>query len=350
MTLIADSQQWSIPVVGIIHVGSNLGEDLKAYDQRGIRHVFAVDASGSTAPQPEREWVSPPRRWHLIAGVPSPSLVVERFEVDTVMDGVRPVRLWAEEGQGRTDSSPGGGAAKAPAVARLDQLLGEHGFAAGQFNLLRIDLLGLEAEILRGAVHLLPALDGVHVSCSTHALRPNGPTFLQMLNFLASYGFVIRKVRHDRFGIGSAFFAKPVTELDRLAAKSLARDKPCSQSSTADRGHRPAAAVTGKVPLRFSIHSGPDDPAPWWQVDLGDVHRVSRVLYLDRQGLEARAKSLKLLVSRDGSNYKVVFDRSGIDPEPLVDIFMAEEARYLRFALEDPGPLHFRQVIVLGEP
>ena len=89
------------------------------------------------------------------------------------------------------------------------------------------------------------------------------------------------------------------------------------------------------------------DDRPWWEVDLGDVTEISRIIYLDRPKYLERGASLRISLSADGEQYDVVYERDGQPLERIIDVAAPTRARFVRVSLEGGGPLHFRQVIVL---
>jgi hypothetical protein len=89
------------------------------------------------------------------------------------------------------------------------------------------------------------------------------------------------------------------------------------------------------------------DEKPWWEVDLEAINYISRIIYLDRLGYLERGAALVISVSADGAQYEVVYRRVGRPLERIIDVAISKSARFVRVNLEDGGPLHFRQVIVL---
>jgi hypothetical protein len=148
-------------------------------------------------------------------------------------------------------------------------------------------------------------------------------------------------------GWGDAFYSRTHGTLRRLLAQNLALGRPTRQSSHLVGSSATAAVLDADLPDQFGVHTADDDPAPFWEVDLGAVRPIRRLLYLDRRGRLRRAASLVISTSVDGARYDVVHRR---DPERLsnlLDVAVEVDARFVRLALEDGGPLHFRSLVVL---
>jgi hypothetical protein len=128
---------------------------------------------------------------------------------------------------------------------------------------------------------------------------------------------------------------------------SLALGRPTRQSSYYGRTHQGARVVTETLPRDFGVHTALGDEKPWWEVDLEALNYISRIIYLDRLGYLDRGASLVISVSADGAQYEVAYRRAGRPLERIIDVAISKSARFVRVNLEDGGPLHFRQVIVL---
>ena len=128
---------------------------------------------------------------------------------------------------------------------------------------------------------------------------------------------------------------------------SLALGRPTRQSSNCGRTHQGARLATEMLPRDLGVHTALGDEKPWWEVDLEALNYISRIIYLDRLGYLERGASLVISVSADGPQYEVVYRRAGRPLERIIDVAISKSARFVRVNLEDGGPLHFRQVIVL---
>ncbi len=92
---------------------------------------------------------------------------------------------------------------------------------------------------------------------------------------------------------------------------------------------------------------------PWWQVDLGAVRRVGRVLIWNRcDGTAGRTAHLMLRFSQDGTAWRTVYTHNGTvfhgvtDDKPLTISLEDESTRYVRIELPGKDYLHLDEVEV----
>lgn len=112
-------------------------------------------------------------------------------------------------------------------------------------------------------------------------------------------------------------------------------------------------AVDGVIDGRWSFHTGLEE-SPWWQVDLGEVRALSRVVVYNRcDGAADRAATLRLLLSEDGVEWREAFANDGTvfygftDGRPL-DITLEARARFVRLTVPGVSYLHLDEVEVYG--
>lgn len=114
-----------------------------------------------------------------------------------------------------------------------------------------------------------------------------------------------------------------------------------------------AGAVDGLKDGGYGFHTG-QDPAPWWQVDLGGDVPLNRVEVYNRCDAAPRADRLAVQLSQDGTTWSTVYQHSGptfygaTDGKPLVVPLRNRTARYLRCTIPGPTPLHLDEVEVYG--
>ncbi|NOX55210.1 MAG: hypothetical protein GXP27_12395, partial [Planctomycetes bacterium] len=114
-----------------------------------------------------------------------------------------------------------------------------------------------------------------------------------------------------------------------------------------------AGAVDGRIDGRWGFHTALQDQ-PWWQVDLGKVKALDRVVLYNRcdRGVAARAARVQVLVSLDGKNFKRVYQHDGTvfygytDSKPLVVHLEGRTARFLRLQLPEKSYFHLDEVQV----
>ena len=119
-----------------------------------------------------------------------------------------------------------------------------------------------------------------------------------------------------------------------------------------------AGAVDGVEDGRYGFHTG-GDPNPWWQVDLGDVTAISRIVVYNRldyaPGLHNQ-DNLRILVSDDGAGWRTVYQNpgtffGGVDATgPLEARFDGLTARFVRLQVPSDQPIlyHLDEVEVYG--
>lgn len=116
-----------------------------------------------------------------------------------------------------------------------------------------------------------------------------------------------------------------------------------------------AGGVDGIKDGTYGFHTG-DQENPWWQVDLGRVMPVDRVVVYNRGDgqVEKRAAHLTLLVSDDGQKWRKVYQHDGTvfggqaDGKPLRIPLGGIAARFVRIALPGRQYLHLDEVEVYG--
>ncbi len=105
---------------------------------------------------------------------------------------------------------------------------------------------------------------------------------------------------------------------------------------------------------RWGFHTDSNEKEPWWQVDLGDVHELDRVVIYNRidRGCEARTKSIRVLTAgADGdtasTNFEEVYQHNGQafygvgDKGPLVVELAGKKVRARVVRLHVPGNCSF---------
>ena len=119
-----------------------------------------------------------------------------------------------------------------------------------------------------------------------------------------------------------------------------------------------AGAVDGIINGKWGFHTQNEDK-PWWQVDLGSVQPIDRVVVFNRcdGGTEARNSRILLLLSADGKKFEQVYQHDGTvflghaDKKPLVVKLDGENARFVR--LQHPATSYFHldevQVYKVGD-
>jgi hypothetical protein len=95
------------------------------------------------------------------------------------------------------------------------------------------------------------------------------------------------------------------------------------------------------------------EPGAWWDVDLGGEYALTEVRIFNRLSEPDRARTIQVLLSSDGSNWRRVYSHNGerfggaADNNPL-RVPLDHSARYLRLQLAEANYLHLDEVEVYG--
>ena len=106
-----------------------------------------------------------------------------------------------------------------------------------------------------------------------------------------------------------------------VGARNVAPDGKASQSSVAFDGPAKLAIdgdTTGEYAAKSTTHTSMNDPAPWWEVDLGSTHAVDRVVLWNRtDGVGSRLDRFRV-VGLDGERRPVWLHRLETVPDPNI--------------------------------
>jgi FkbM family methyltransferase len=335
---------FDVPITGLIHVGANRGSEYATYCVRTHGPLLYIEAIPELA-ELVRQRLDP-QRPHFMR-----QAVVSDVAGETV-----PFHVASNRGGSSSLLAPGRHADLYPQITfektlqlvteRLDDIVAERSEAAS-YNVLVLDVQGAELKVLKGAPKLLAKVDAVFAEVASEPLYEEGCTFLEVTNLLAEAGLVFRAAEMKAEGWGDAFYSRSRGTLHDMLRANLALGRPTRQSSYYGRTAQAQRVVSDVLPLDYGVHTAVGDDRPWWEVDLGDITKISRIIYLDRPRYVERGASLTISTSADGEQYDVVYRRDGKPLERMIDFAVPTTARFVRASLEDGGPLHFRQVIVL---
>ena len=335
---------YEVPVTGLIHIGANHGGEYPAYRTRTHGPLLYIEAIPELAGFVQRRL--DPQRPHFIR-----QAVVSDVAGETISFHV------ASNGGGSSSMlAPGRHAELYPSITfdktlelvteRLDDIVAER-TERSRYNVLVLDVQGAELKVLKGAPKLLARVDAVFSEVSSEPLYEQGCTFLEVSNLLAEAGLVFRAAEMNAVGWGDAFYSRSCGTLQEMLRTNLALGRPTRQSSYYGRTGQAEHLVDDVLPRDFGVHTASGDDRPWWEVDLGELTAISRVVYLDRPKFVERGASLVISTSTNGQQYDVIYRRDGQPLERMIDVAVSTPARFVRVSLESGGPLHFRQVIVL---
>lgn len=123
---------------------------------------------------------------------------------------------------------------------------------------------------------------------------------------------------------------------------NLALHKSVQLSSAYNPAAYPAAALVDGDKEKLGIHTM-DEASPWAQVDLGDSHRISRVVVNNRKDVEGRSYPLHIETSLDGVTYQP-FARRDTPYKTWTAKASSRPARYVRLQLKVPSSLQLSEV------
>src|SRR3990167_2395917 len=166
---------------------------------------------------------------------------------------------------------------------------------------------------------------------------------LQMLAMVVSAGMMAGRLAADSIGQNQGPTPSQRIEADWLrqeAARSLSQSSSVATQSDAPGG------VDGVKTGGWGFHTS-NDKEPWWQVDLGKVMPLDRVLIFNSH-LPERAARLKLLLSPDGKTWREVYAHDGTPlpgaSKPLAVPLKGVEGRFVRILLPGPQGLNLDEV------
>lgn len=153
--------------------------------------------------------------------------------------------------------------------------------------------------------------------------------------------------------------ALPATTPEQIEADWLRQDelRGSAQSAKPSTQEDAAGGVDGVKNGKWGFHTE-NEANPWWQVDLGQVVELDRVVLYNRTELAERNSRLMVLLSADGRSFRKVFQNPGTvfygysDQKPLVVRLEGAQARFVRLQL--PGTSYFHldevEVYAVGQP
>lgn len=104
---------------------------------------------------------------------------------------------------------------------------------------------------------------------------------------------------------------------------------------------------------KWGFHTNQAD-SPWWQVDLGAVVAVDRVVLWNRCDTPERTAAIRILFSDDGTAWRTVYAHNGSvfygaqQGPPLTVSLEHEQARFVRTTIPGTAYLHLDEVEVFG--
>ncbi len=158
------------------------------------------------------------------------------------------------------------------------------------------------------------------------------------------------------FGFTSYAFASGSDHAFQTSGPNIALKKVASQSSRSEWSTPtdPQGAVDGIKNGNFGFHTN-EELNPWWQVDLGANYKLDWVVLNNREDCcSDRARTVQVLVSTDGVNFKKMYEHDGgnfggvTSGAPLFVALSHSVGRYIRLQLNEVNSFHLDEVEVFG--
>lgn len=225
--LIIEGQLSGVPWVrGIVHVGANVGQEVRFYAQMKDVPALLIEPLTKLIPRIEAEIAANPQGDFRIANACCSDVDDEEVEFHISGDTFA---------QASSILAPGRIVERFPWLAKtekvrmktvtLDTLL-ERDYPDFPVNMVAIDTQGADLKVLKGAERTLARCDGVYVEVADEATYEGGCTFKEIIDFLDSLGFGLFRSTITPVGWGNAFFrsrrSPQAEEIAAIAARNVA--------------------------------------------------------------------------------------------------------------------------------
>ncbi|MER2197191.1 discoidin domain-containing protein [Methylobacterium brachiatum] len=242
-----------------------------------------------------------------------------------------------------------------PSIYSVDELIRKYSSLRAP-NLLLLCAIGDELEILRSSQQTMRYFDGIFIRFMEDPGCSNAQVVEPIQAFLQDAGIRLRCLESNSLGEGVAFFSRPARICDplptyegNLALGRLAIQSSLSQWSLPNIIDEAKGAVNGKITGACGFHTAVEDNASWI-VDLGRTYALNEARIYNRLGAyKWRARSMKILLSENGSRWWEVHDQAGYsfggaDGRPLRVKLAPNCARYVGLHLTEHTCLHLDEV------
>lgn len=145
--------------------------------------------------------------------------------------------------------------------------------------------------------------------------------------------------------------------LSENPSTNVALDRPATQSSTSAWSTDPDPQVDARVANNGDAVSQKYfhtalEVGPWWQVDLGELHFVDKIVIYNRSDARERLTRFTVFGSDDGGKWLPLFKK--LDDNSVnvfaANITEANPVRFIRVRLDGHNYLHFRECRIFGRP
>ena len=143
--------------------------------------------------------------------------------------------------------------------------------------------------------------------------------------------------------------------LAEINVLNVALNRHATQSSTSAWSSDPDPAVDARVANNGDVFSQKHfhtsfEIGPWWQVDLGGLHFIDKVIIFNRIDCSDRLKRLTILGSDEGRNWSPLLKK--VDDSHFyvfaTNISGSKPVRFVRVRLDGQNYLHFRECQIFG--
>ena len=156
------------------------------------------------------------------------------------------------------------------------------------------------------------------------------------------------------FGASGAFAGQAALTPQQIEEDWLQQVKLRLADLAGERQARPEldalGGCDGVINGEYGFHTKTEDK-PWWQVDLGGILPLDRLVVYNRGGnLAARASRMRVLLSNDSKQFKEAYQHDGSvfhghsDGKPLTVQLEGKKARYVRLQLPSKDYFHLDEV------
>ena len=150
-------------------------------------------------------------------------------------------------------------------------------------------------------------------------------------------------------GRGAGIITRGQIEADWLRQREVRKTEPASSGKNVTVQQDAAGGCDGIKNGKWGFHTE-NEERPWWQIDLGKVTALGRIILYNRCDIAERNSRLLVLVSDNARNFRQVYQHNGTtfygytDKKPLVVKLSDVTARYVRLQLPGRNYFHLDEV------
>ncbi|MEG4013533.1 MULTISPECIES: FkbM family methyltransferase [unclassified Microcoleus] len=178
-------KQHSVLPSGVIHVGAHEGEELKTYQEMGIKQVLFIEANPDVAERLKKRMAGMLEVQVVNCAISNQNGTVELIVTNNEMSSsILPLKVHGDIYPTIQVTH------KLTVEAKtLDTLLEEMQLQASDFNILNIDIQGAELLAFQGATNLLKYIEVINTEVNYEELYEGCALIDQIDDFLEAYGF-----------------------------------------------------------------------------------------------------------------------------------------------------------------